>query len=132
MTLLVSFVGAMALLAQQPGQGKERVPTARWLTAHAYGVQLRLDPLAHGREGYRLYVRDLGPELDYLIQDLAPTKARIDVAGHAPRWLAPNPDGDLVVDLPASWGRTQSIDAVVRVFHGSTCFFTYNVKDLLR
>lgn len=124
--LFLILLGSLAwtALAQEPrdpvrGQG------ARWLTVHDYGIQVRVEAPQQPHTGWVVRVRDLGPQVDHLKMDLAPTAARMQLLGYPPLHLQPQGQGEWLTEVPRDWlvGGIASVQMKV-LHHGSTLLDT--------
>lgn len=129
--LLLAVVGRAFSLQQPAQQDAERRPHPRWFTYHDYGIQARVQPPEPASPTWTVSVLDLGPDVDGLRLDLAPTSATLEVSGRAPLALQPDGQGNLVTHVPRAWAPQGYSDrALLRVRHGAQLLLSFDAQQL--
>ncbi len=93
----------------------------RHLNVHYYGFQVKvLNPGLNPNRDRVVRIRDLGPDVWELVQDLEPTSATLQVNDQPLVQLQPNSQQELEVVVPASWlSLITDNQATLKVFHGN-------------
>lgn len=129
--LFLILLGALAwtALAQEP-RDPVREQGARWLTVHEYGIQVRVEAPQLPQADWVVRVRDLGPQLDHLKKDLAPTAARLLLLGHPPVHLQPQGQGEWLAEVPRAWLVGGIASVHMQVMHQGMTLLDTSIRGL--
>lgn len=138
MLLAVSITGAAVakgyLHTVQQAQEQEFAKSKpdRHLNVHYYGYQIKvLNPGLNPARDRIVRIRDLGPEVMNLVQDLEPTAATLKVNDYEVVQLQPNSQQELEAAIPASWlNLVASNTATLTVMSGNHVMNTISLKGM--
>lgn len=114
---LAATGGVLLLLPRAGGASPAQDAWERTLVLHRYGVELGVRAAGAPPGFLRVSVRDLGPGVPGLAEDLPPTAATLTVNGAAPAPLEPGPAGELHGLLPLAALRPWLSDRVLLEVH---------------
>ena len=128
--LAVEGIKLIAQQAQDAGFAKER--SSKVLTVHHYGIQAEvLNPGLDPKKDRIVRVHDLGSNISFLEEDLAPTSAVLKVNSYPTQSLEFNAQGVLEARIPASWlSLISSNDSNLTVFHNGQTLSKINLEGV--
>lgn len=125
------LVGALAwVAAAQEPHDPVREQGARWLTVHDSGIQVRVEAPHSAQEDWRVRVLDLGPQVEHLRKDLAPTGATLLLLGRPPLRLQQQSAGEWVAEIPRSWLAGGVASAQMQVRHQQMSLLDTSIRGL--
>jgi hypothetical protein len=105
---------------------------SKWITAHKFGIQAKVsNPIGNPQRDRVVTIRDLGPDIADLVEDLAPTAATLQINDRPPLALQFNSSGELEATVPAAWvNLLQRNRADLEVFHQGHLLVKFQLEGM--
>lgn len=132
LTGAVAAQGMLYFAHQAQEQEFAKSKPDRHLNVHGYGYQVRvLNPGLNPNRDRVVRIRDLGPMVMNLQQDLEPTAATLKVNSQPQLQLHFNSQDELEAVVPAAWlSLIQSNQATLTVYHGNQVLNSVSLEGM--